>query len=674
MSAAPMSEHSFLDQALALAARGFFVFPIIAGGKTPAIKDNLLRATRDPAVIRAWWVEQDPILGAERHHEYNIGIATHRFGESGHLLVLDVDVKKGARGRESLAELQLVYGDDELVTMTVGTTTGGEHRYFLVDAPAASTASRVAPGLDTRGEGGYVVAPGSIVDGKAYTAQGGTLRAAPAWLVEAAGKPAPRTRTDGNVVCLLDMQPALDRARDWLLDKAPLAIEGAGGDLTTYRVACDVKDFGLSELSCLEMMAEHWNPRCAPPWEWESLAVKVANAYSYGREPPGVRNPTVDFEPVTEEEAEIPTEQPEPLSFTRPIAFAGRDPPPREWLVDGLIPRRKTTILTGDGGVGKSLLGQQLLTCVDQGADWLGRKVVQGRVLGVFSEDDTDELWRRQRDIGAPLEKLEGTSWWSADDLAAGGCVLMDFTREHPAGKATAFFEKLRRAIAEIRPAVVLLDPVANMFGGSELDRVQVTGFVNRVANRLCVEFDTTVVLIAHPSVSGMAEGSGRSGSTGWANAVRSRLYLTRPEKDQSGNGRILRTTKANYGKLGAEILLEWRAGALHLKLDKEGRPVDPALAAEAAFMDALRTLIEQERYVSAKDRASTFAPRVMRLMSEANDVSESALEAAMHRLLERGAVRLGTVRKNRKDLDAILFGDAAAQKSAAECFENHNT
>ena len=74
-----------LDQALALAARGFHVFPLQANSKLPAIKDYPTRATRDAAQIRKWWSGQ----------HRNIGISTSRFGDDEALIVVDVDTKEG---------------------------------------------------------------------------------------------------------------------------------------------------------------------------------------------------------------------------------------------------------------------------------------------------------------------------------------------------------------------------------------------------------------------------------------------------------------------------------------------------------------------------------------------------------------------------------------------------
>jgi len=91
-------------------------------------------------------------------------------------------------------------------------------------------------------------------------------------------------------LCGLDLPANVERMERWLEHEAPEAIEGAGGDQTTVGVAAVVRDFGLSEEKCIELMLDHWNEtKASPPWDPGDLAIKVANAYRYGRNRPGCR-------------------------------------------------------------------------------------------------------------------------------------------------------------------------------------------------------------------------------------------------------------------------------------------------------------------------------------------------------------------------------------------------
>lgn len=88
------------------------------------------------------------------------------------------------------------------------------------------------------------------------------------------------------------------RATAYLQSDAPLAVKGQGGDQTTYKVAARVKDFGVDQQTCLDLMFEHWNPRCPPGWAYDRLGQKVAHAYRYGFEAPGTAAPEADFQPA----------------------------------------------------------------------------------------------------------------------------------------------------------------------------------------------------------------------------------------------------------------------------------------------------------------------------------------------------------------------------------------
>ncbi len=72
-------------------------------------------------------------------------------------------------------------------------------------------------------------------------------------------------------------------ATRYLHKTAPIAIEGQGGDSTTLHVAMEIRDMGVSESLCLDLMLEWWNERCQPPWGVDELAKKVANAYKYAK-------------------------------------------------------------------------------------------------------------------------------------------------------------------------------------------------------------------------------------------------------------------------------------------------------------------------------------------------------------------------------------------------------
>ena len=164
-----------LPAALKYAARGWSVFPCRPRGKEPAIAGGFQAATTNPETIKRYW----------RQSDCNIGIRT---GAASGFWILDID---GDKGEASLRALELKYGRLP-TTPQVITGGGGRHFCFQYRGPISSTASRVAPGIDTRGDGGYAIAPPSIHEsGRSYAwsvDSAGTLAAAPAWLVEVTRK------------------------------------------------------------------------------------------------------------------------------------------------------------------------------------------------------------------------------------------------------------------------------------------------------------------------------------------------------------------------------------------------------------------------------------------------------------------------------------------------------
>jgi hypothetical protein len=287
---------SMLDRALALAAEEFSVMPLQPGAKTPILPGwpDLADKPLDEAQLRRCW---------EKHPGANIGIVT-----GAGLVVIDVDVKAGKTGK---ADMQKIAEDlglprDWLDTFIVGTPSGGLHLYFTI--PVDIGCPPLTDSIDIRGRGGQVVAPGSVVGGKVYSVtRDRPIKEIPPALLErllgdggARGGAGPRGRHIEPLV-LLDTDEGLEAAIEYLKTTAP-AIQGKQGDKRTRDVALWVGDFGVSETRCLELMAEHYNPRCEPPWDLDgdlggsggqTLDDKVRSAYAGRENPLGCKHPSV---------------------------------------------------------------------------------------------------------------------------------------------------------------------------------------------------------------------------------------------------------------------------------------------------------------------------------------------------------------------------------------------
>ncbi len=278
-----------IEQALALAARGFHVFPVKAGAKMPPlIKDFPTKATRVVSEIEAWW-KQWP--------DANIGISTSRFGDEEALLVVDVDNKGTKNGDASVLALELE-GCELPETYVQHTPSGGRHLGYRVPVAVKQSVEKIADGLDIRSKGGYIIGAGSALPAGRYHDAGGRVAAVPLWFVERCGHPPAAVRPVRDVPAVVGQDAASARARAYLEHDAPLAIEGQGGDATTYAVACRVRDFGVSIDDAFALMSEHWNDRCSPPWELDALTDKVAHAYTYAQGVPGNAAPEAVFKKI----------------------------------------------------------------------------------------------------------------------------------------------------------------------------------------------------------------------------------------------------------------------------------------------------------------------------------------------------------------------------------------
>lgn len=294
------------QHALSLARAGFHVFPLAAGEKTPAISGFKEVATRDPDAIRALFTR--PMFGIDICQGFGVGIYCGRFGDdpAESLCVIDVDNKNGKSGSAELNALAAPLGLNPQTYMQA-TPTGGFHVVYRTRTPvgngvgSAGERSRWPPGLDIRGTGGYIVAAGTTLPGKGtYTGNALPVAEASPALIERCSKYVPPRPKDlsGDTAEGIDPARADANAIAYLQHQAPLAVQNAAGDKTSFAVACCVRDFGVSEARTLELMMEHWNPRCTPPWDESGLALKVANAFQYARGAIGNADPSRMFTPV----------------------------------------------------------------------------------------------------------------------------------------------------------------------------------------------------------------------------------------------------------------------------------------------------------------------------------------------------------------------------------------
>lgn len=364
----------------------------------------------------------------------------------------------------------------------------------------------------------------------------------------------------------------------------------------------------------------------------------------FARVSPMAEPPDDRFPPPPEDNPFI--ERAERLSqFYSAAGLAGQRPPLRAWLVPDLVPFGTVTLLMGDGGVGKSLLALQLSCAVAAQRRWLGIEVAAGSVLFISAEDDEDELHRRLDDVTRGLAcEFSDLDRLTLRSLAGEDALLAVLDRGSGVLSASALFAEVDRRVSEDAPALLVLDTLADLFPGDENNRAQARQFIGLLRG-LAIRHQCAVLLLGHPSVSGMNSGAGTSGSTAWNNSVRSRLYFERVINEgyeADPDARMLSSKKANYSRTGGQIGMKWADGIFQAETAETGLDrMASTSRAERVFLKLLRLMASQGRHVNATG-GSTYAPSVFAVHPEAEGVNKKAFRTAMESLLGEGKIGQG--------------------------------
>ncbi len=340
-----------------------------------------------------------------------------------------------------------------------------------------------------------------------------------------------------------------------------------------------------------------------------------------------------------------------------PTGWEGQDIPTRKWLVPGLVPYHVPTMLSGIGGLGKTLLGIQLTHAAATGLTWIGCDVQKARALGVLCEDDAEELHRRLNDInigtGKRFSDLGDLRLMIRDGEESS---LMSFPSPYEAGTTTPFFDTLTAQAKAFGAKLIILDSLYNFFNGNENNRVQVSQFIY-VLRRMAKECDAAVVFISHPSKAGR-EGDGYAGSTAWHDAVRSRLFLTEECPENGEKQLLLKTMKANYGPRDGQIEVFYDQGMLHARNAASAAP-DPVYrksACDTVFMDCLREVRADGRNPVDAHNSKNYAPAMFARMGKPGGFKTVDFAAAMERLFGDKRIQVRTEKDRHRNLVKGIF------------------
>lgn len=618
------------------ANRGWFVFPVVDGAKIPIGRGEpkgqggFKSASNDPVLVSDWW---------RKWPNANIGLSLQKSG----LVAVDIDAYK------SDCDWQGFSSDLEIpLTLRQRSARGGIHLIFKSNA-GETYPGTLCRGVDVKHEG-YILLEPSKFDGQQYCFENDALPSVvPAWVTK-------KPKVDDKAEAPNDFE----RAAKFAFSEADRRIALAALCLAPN----DVEDrdkwvrVGLAAKAVLgDAGREPFIDWCE---RWDGAHKDDLGAFWSGLRPRGDASiGSLYHELGVPKLVEAGSQQSVRKSeFFSASEFGSSLAPKRKWLVQDLIPQKTVTLLSGDGGTGKSLLALQLAVAVSTGSQWLGREVEAGGVIYLSAEDDTDELHRRLTDIlTAGSMSFDRLSALTIRSLA-GEDALLALDAKLALAKSDLFEELNRRAGSE-NPALIVLDTLADLYPANENERAKVRQFIGMLRG-LAIENNCAVLLLSHPSLTGLNSGSGTSGSTAWNNSVRSRLYLSRSSESGAEidpNARILEVKKSNYGKIGEQIGLRWNHGvfdaATSLATGFEIVEESGYTKSESVFLKLLDLYTDEGRVLSPSAGAN-YAPSLFAKDPESDRVTKIGFTKAMTSLLRRREIEVtedGPASRRRKKL-----------------------
>jgi hypothetical protein len=486
------------------------IFMLVAGAP------NL--ATTDPVQITAWWAEWP---------NDNIAAVT------GDLIVIDIDPRNG--GLDSWEFLKITEEFDK--TLRSETAGGGAHVIYATREPVKGGTHKLGRGLDIKARGGYILLPGSTIDGKAYQWRNERpIAPAMPWLVDRCQKACPKLDSAGERLVEED-DTAVEMFRQWIEHRAPRAEYGEIDD-TTYKVAARGYDFGCSQETFYEVTSEWNETHCNPPGDIERLQVVVESAGRNRENAIGKLHPDAsgfDAHEIAERSAPKPA-APASIGLATPLLqFDPVGLELRPWVIPGFACRGRVTLLAGPGGVAKSTYYLMVAIATVSGrSDICGFPILKRERVWVWNqEDDIAEMQRRV----AAIMRYFGVSWDDLKDEDGSPMLFLDSGVDKPlmlANRSAEHSIMPGKQVADViatakanKIRVIILDPLVEFHEASENDNVQMRAVVGQV-RRVAVEADCAAMLSTHTRKPPQASSDGFAGEMDAVRGASAQLGVVR--------------------------------------------------------------------------------------------------------------------------------------------------
>jgi hypothetical protein len=476
-------------------------------GKHPLTVNGVTNATTDDTWIRTWW---------EEFPEANIGIAT---GAPSGLVVLDVDPRHG--GDASLRELEKLYGPlpDGPRVRTGG---GGEHLYFSHPGGTIKSVVGLLPGLDIRGDGVYVVGPGSNhLSGNTYMWQQGrtpvklSLPSIPTWLHDMGTKgQSPQHQHQPHIAIIPDSER----------------------NSTLASLAGTMRNRGMSPAAIEAALLQENRVRCKPPLGDAEVSRIAA---SIGRYAPGENASSVSLPPAR---------TPASLVFHNGAEIENAIAEEVPWVVEPYIAVGAMTDLSGKVKLaGKTTFALDAIRNVTEGTDFLGRKTAKGPVVYLTEQPKVTfrEAMKRARLLGQKdfhvlfRSDAFGAVWTDVVSEAVRKCQNCG-SKLLVVDTLSQFAGLIRDAENDSGAALMAIEPLQIAAAGG-----------------------IAVLTISHDRKGGGAPGDARRGSSAYAGAVDVLCGLRRPDGNGPRNRRLL-VAVSRFDGTPEEVLIELRDDGYH--------------------------------------------------------------------------------------------------------------
>lgn len=565
---------------------GLPVFPCDKN-KRPMTAHGFCDATRDAATIQRRF-----------RNAAMIGIPT---GEASGFFVLDLDCKNGARGLEWLAAHEHRLPQ----TRRHRTRSGGIHLLFTMPAGRTirNSASRVGPGVDVRGTGGYIIAPPS--DGY-HVVDPATITEAPAWLLDlidplaapaqpiAARSPIPpRQSGDGTAYGLAALDAAAtaimtapDGAKHDTLNREAYSIGGlvAAGQLAegpamaalasaleSLRARCE--DFPAAQKTLRQAFTQGMaKPREAPA---PMIRRTIVEEYAPRPEPPP-RDAAPDHwiaeadpEPTPIDVERIAPDAPGtglPLVYFQDVepALTGDD------FVEGLLIRAAMSVLYGPSNCGKTFFASDLALHVAMGKPWNGREVAQGGVIycaleGGHGIRNRVAAWAKHYEVeGAPIPFA---------------IIPVALDMLNPEADTSRLIEAIQEAAAKMgwNVALVVMDTLSRAMAGGNENAPEDMGALVMNSDRIRQATSAHVAWIHH---SGKDQAQGARGHSLLRAATDTEIEISRPDANSPSTARVTKQRELEIDGVWTFSLERVELGTNH-----RGKPVTSCVVKPAETM-----------------------------------------------------------------------------------------